>query len=286
MIRVGHHKALLGESPVWHPIEECLYHVDITGCEVIRTDIESAEQTTWGCPEVAACVFAASPGAVVALSNGLHLLEPDTGGFSLYYPVDFLPLTHRFNDGTIGREGECIIGTMRRREAGRAPDGELWLLRRGQPPVRLLAGFWTINGLAVSADGKRLFVSDSAPEVQRIWIFDYDSKEASLKNELLFFELNAHPGRPDGAAIDRDGGYWIAATQGFALLRFDARGRLTDEIELTTCRPTKPAFAGPQLDRLFVTSVSQTEDADDPLAGFLCEISCDHIGLEMPLLNL
>jgi sugar lactone lactonase YvrE len=51
-----------------------------------------------------------------------------------------------------------------------------------------------------------------------------------------------------------EGGIWVAFWDGWAVRRFDRAGALSEVIELPVARPTRPAFGGPRLDRLYVTT--------------------------------
>lgn len=64
------------------------------------------------------------------------------------------------------------------------------------------------------------------------------------------------PGGPDGAAMDWHEFYWCAVFGGGCLLCFDPDGRLERKIEMPVQYPTMPAFGGPGLGTLFLTSAS------------------------------
>jgi sugar lactone lactonase YvrE len=51
-------------------------------------------------------------------------------------------------------------------------------------------------------------------------------------------------GRPDGAAVDADGCYWVAANDGWQLIRYTPQGRIDRTIRLPVRRPTMLAFGG------------------------------------------
>ena len=70
-----------------------------------------------------------------------------------------------------------------------------------------------------------------------------------------FADLADLDGLPDGATVDFDGFYWLAAVRGGRLYRFAPNGRLDRTIELPISSPTRPMFGGADLDRLFVTSI-------------------------------
>ena len=54
--------------------------------------------------------------------------------------------------------------------------------------------------------------------------------------------------------MDSAGGYWLANVGAGALRRYLPDGRLDRIVKLPFSNPTKPAFAGPDLKTLYVTS--------------------------------
>jgi len=79
-------------------------------------------------------------------------------------------------------------------------------------------------------------------------------------------------GHPDGATLDRDGGYWAALVMGGQLARFTTAG-LDRTIALPVAMPTDVTFGGPGLDRLYVVSIAGGPDAaPDALDGALLVI--------------
>ena len=278
---LGRHRSLLGESPVWHPGERMLWHVDITGRKVVRTDPDTGAQDVRDLPDEAGAVFPAAEGVIVALPNGLHALRSIDAPPVLLAPSPFDAAVFRFNDGTVDADGRILVFTCRRKELPRAPDGTLWRFAPGADPERLAEGFWTGNGLAPA--GEHLFLSDSAPEVRTLWRAPYGDRLGARETIHAFRDGE---GRPDGAALDAEGGCWMAATEGAALVRM-ARGAIARRVNLPTRRPSKPVFFGPDLERLAYTSISETPDVTDPNSGQLLEIVDPGVrGAPIPLARL
>ena len=71
-------------------------------------------------------------------------------------------------------------------------------------------------------------------------------------------------GDVDGAAVDSEGGYWLAIVARGVLRRYLPNGRLDREIALPCSNPTKPAFGGPLLDTLYITSTRMAIDPNFP----------------------
>jgi sugar lactone lactonase YvrE len=63
----------------------------------------------------------------------------------------------------------------------------------------------------------------------------------------------------------------VAHWDGGCVSRFDPDGQRVQAVRVPASRPTSPCFAGPALDRLFVTSAADGCDGE-PLAGALFEI--------------
>lgn len=131
----------------------------------------------------------------------------------------------------------------------------------------IVSGLITQNGLAFSPDGRTMYLSDSHGARQLIWSFDYDTDEGIPHNRRLFVDMNALPGRPDGAAVDSEGCYWICGNDGGCLLRFTPEGTLDRKIELPMAKPSMCSFGGPDLDTLLVTSIGAGAAPGDGWAG-------------------
>jgi sugar lactone lactonase YvrE len=90
-------------------------------------------------------------------------------------------------------------------------------------------------------------------------------------------------GRPDGAAIDAEGCYWLAMYDGQRLLRLSPGGEVLRQVGLPVRCPTMAAFGGHDLKTLYITSAREDRPADElaaqPLAGCLLAIDVEVPGL-------
>ncbi|MGC6518893.1 MAG: SMP-30/gluconolactonase/LRE family protein, partial [Candidatus Puniceispirillaceae bacterium] len=82
-------------------------------------------------------------------------------------------------------------------------------------------------------------------------------------------------GRPDGATVDIDGGYWFAGVGGWQVVRVTPDGKVDRIIEMPVEKPSKVMFGGADLDTLYVTSISEgvSEGSDQPEAGSLFAVT-------------
>lgn len=249
----------VGESPLWSMAEQALYWVDIEGRSIRRFEWGSQRVQSWACGERVGCIALHRDGGLVAaMETGIfHVRLQADGGVS----ADLLVAARhgrdgmRFNDGRCDRAGRFWAGTMVRDMSLAAPAGVLLRLdasaRLSDPLVDELI---TPNGLAFSPDGRTMYLSDSHPSVQRVWAFDLDA-DGTPTRRREFVDMNLHPGRPDGAAVDAQGAYWICANDAGLVHRFLPDGRLDRSLRVPVAKPSMCAFGGPGLDWLFITSI-------------------------------
>lgn len=293
-----------GESPVWRGAESALYWADIPA-GLLHRWWEGAHQQ-WRAPEMLACMAACSgaPGKWIAgLESGLFLLAQPEGGdrqdaddqgvprlaARRLAAVDHALPAMRFNDGRCDRQGRFIAGTMLLDMGAAARVGRVYRYGQAEAPTGALTDLQlgeliVPNGIAFSPDGLTMYLSDSHPQVQTIWAFDYDTDTGTPRNRRLFADMQPLPGRPDGAAMDVDGGYWICGNDAGLVHRFTPDGRLDRSLEVPVKKPAMCAFGGSRLDTLYVTSIrpAGVDLADQPLAGGVFALRPGTQGLAEP----
>jgi sugar lactone lactonase YvrE len=263
-----------GESPVWHGAEQALYWVDIPARKLHRWQAASGQVSSWLAPEMLACV---APGTetgswVAGMETGVFKLQTQADGTLHSQPLASVAHAQpgmRFNDGRCDRQGRFWAGTMVMNMGLASPAGALYRHDPLRGLQKMLTGFVTPNGLAFSPDGRTLYLSDSHPSVQLIWAFDYDTATGTPSNRRIFADMTLLPGRPDGAAVDADGCYWICANDAGLVHRFTPAGKLDRSLAVPVKKPAMCAFGGAGLDTLFVTSIRPEgiDLSDQPLAG-------------------
>ena len=263
-----------GESPVWHGAEQSLYWVDIPARKLWCWTLATGQTSSWTAPEMLACIAPmAAPNAWIAgAESGMCRLTTHADGvlgFDLLAPVVHAMPGMRFNDGRCDRQGRFLAGTMLMNMATGARVGCVYSYQKHSKVTKLLDGFITPNGMAFSPDGGTMYLSDSHPSVQAVWAFDYDTETGTPSNRRLFIDMNQFPGRPDGAAVDADGCYWICGNDAGLVHRFTPDGNLDRSLAVPVKKPAMCAFGGADLDTLFVTSIRPEgiDLSDQPLAG-------------------
>ena len=152
------------------------------------------------------------------------------------------------------RWADFWVGTI---DDARAPQAALyrWELARRQTPRRAVQkvadGITNSNGLGFSPDGGTLYWADT--QAHQVFALALDLSDGSLSGRRVFHAfapraagqaIEAYGGRPDGAAMDAEGGYWVAMFEGQRLVRLGPDGALSAELRLPVRCPTMPCFGG------------------------------------------
>jgi sugar lactone lactonase YvrE len=270
--RIADIRCTVGESPVWDGAQGAWLWVDIPMRRIWRLDAGTGATRSWNTPEMTACMALADQGGIIAgMESGIFSLALGEAqqpvARLLAAPPQLLP-GMRFNDGRCDRQGRFWSGTMVLDMAQGRAEGHLYRYSAVDGiSAPLVSNLIVQNGLAFSPDGRTMYLSDSHPSRQLIWAFDYDPASGMPSRQRVFVDMNTQRGRPDGAAMDIDGCYWICGNDAGCLLRFTPDGTLDRTIELPMAKPSMCAFGGADMTTLMVTSISAGAPAGDEWAG-------------------
>lgn len=294
--------ARLGESPMWVPgrdgAADALWYVDIPGRALHRWEPGTGARARYDLHAEPGSAAPMDDGRfLLALRDGLWTFDPAHAGCGTADPAldrvaapPFDPATTRYNDGKCDAAGRFWVGSVL---DARTPDATLhaW---DGRMLVEQARGITTSNGLAWSPDGRTMYWADSAGHV--IYAFDVDPArglaDRPLGERRVFARfaprvpgepLDRYGGRPDGAAVDVEGCYWVAMFDGARLLRLSPAGEVLAEVPFPARRPTMPCFGGRDLKTLYVTSARDGQPPEDdaryPDAGCVFAFEVDAPGL-------
>jgi len=118
------------------------------------------------------------------------------------------------------------------------------------------------NGIGWSPDDSLLYYVDT--ERQAVDVFDFDAQSGGATNRRELFPVEG-PGAPDGLVVDAEGLLWVALWGGACVRRYSPDGVVADVVEVPAAHTTKPAFGGPALTHLYITTAA----GDEPHAGGL-----------------
>lgn len=271
-------RAAIGESPTWCAAQSALYWIDVKEPALHRLDPAGGTARSWPVSaDIGAFALEADlRGALVALRTGLFRLDFASGSQTLLSPPPFDPALHRFNEGACDPDGRFWVGVMfDPLQPGTCPPvaGSLHSYTpagglRAEPDAAELH-----NGMAWSPDSRHFFLSHSQAGI--VWSFAFTA-DGGISDRRTFATIPAADGIPDGAACDTDGGYWCALHGSGRLRRYTRDGAVDRDIALPVSQPTMCAFAGDDLDVMYVTSAAHGLSAEqrrrEPLAGALLRL--------------
>ncbi|HVY83752.1 MAG TPA: SMP-30/gluconolactonase/LRE family protein [Caulobacterales bacterium] len=261
-------RAVLGEGPVWVAAENALYFVDIKAPALHRYALADGATKTWPMPEPIGWVIprAAKSGFIAGLKSGFYELTLDPFELKpIGSPETHLP-DNRRNDAKVDKWGRIWAGSME--DPVRRPNGQLFRLDPDFSWRVMDGGYKVCNGPTFSLDHAVMYHTDSGAKT--IYAFDL-SPDGAIANKRVFVKFEPDWGSPDGMTTDAEGCLWVAHWDGGRISRFTPDGELDRSILLPASRITSCAFAGEDLDRLFITSASEGRENEE-LAGGLFEL--------------
>lgn len=280
-----------GESPFWHPEEQALYWVDIPARCVHRLDPATGASRRWDFEaEVSACAPLLGGGLLLAMRDGLWRFDAERFRLHRVAAPPYDPGQQRFNDGKADAAGRFWVGTI---HDAREQKAALYCFDRRLGPRAMgerAQGLANVNGLGWSPDARTMYWADT--KAHTVYVADHDLATGELSNRRRFHAfatreagapLEGYGGRPDGAAVDSEGCYWVAMYEGAQLVRLSPAGDLLARVPLPVRCPTMPCFGGHDLRTLYITSAAAhrplQELAQLPLSGCVLSVPVAVAGL-------
>ena len=270
--------AILGEGPVWDADAGVLWWVDIEGKQIHRFDPATRADASIPTPSmVGAVALRAGGGLLAALADGVYRVDFDRGELTPFVALDEPPNV-RSNESKCDPAGRFLVGTM---AYDYAPVGSLYSIEADGSVRRLLGDLEIANGMAWSADGGTFYYIDSP--TRRVDAFDYDLASGSLSNRRPYLIFDDPVAKPDGMAIDSEGGLWIAFWDAGEVRRYGPDRSLDVVVHVPAMQVTSGIFGGPDLRDLYITTattgLSEAALAEQLLAGGLFRVRIPVAGL-------
>ncbi|MBD3309463.1 SMP-30/gluconolactonase/LRE family protein [candidate division KSB3 bacterium] len=263
-----------GEGPLWHPLEQKLYWLDIPPGIIYRYDpaTDSHEQVYQG--DVI--------GGFTIQADGALLLFMDRGAVKIWREgtlttvLEDIPAERdtRFNDVIADPEGRVFCGTMPAKDhLGRLyrldPDGSL---------TQILDGIGISNGMGFTPDRTQMYYTDSAKG--EIYLFEYDRQSGSLSNQRVFLKVQDAGVEPDGLTVDAAGYLWSARWNGNCVVRIAPDGSEDFRIPFPAKKVSCMTFGGSDYTELYVTTAGGDNRAEEGSgAGALFRITLEIQGV-------
>lgn len=259
----------LGECPLWDERTQSLYWIDSHARLVRRITPASGAYREWLLPSaIGSIALCESDRLMVALASEFSYLDLATGQLEKIAGVTHVEEKIRMNDGRTDRKGRFVAGSL---VMGRNEKlGALYQVDAAGQVNMLDKGFAISNGTCFSPDGRWLYFTDS--RTRKIMRYHYDPATGKADAPTVFIDTEPLNSAGDGATVDSEGFLWTALVEIGKMGRFSPEGQLDRLIDMPVRYVTCPCFGGPNLDILYVTSISNSGNAlkdDHPDAGAL-----------------
>ena len=264
---------MLGEGTIWSARDDAVYWVDILAPALNRLSLKDGAVERWAMPEPLGWVAERAGGGFIGgFKSGFAEISLDPLTITpIGDPEPDLP-GNRMNDGKADAQGQIWCGTMDMAEE--SDSGSLYRLTPDLVWQQMDTGYRVPNGPAFSPCGKWLYHSDTARRI----MYRFARTADGIADRQPFISFTDADGYPDGMTVDADGHIWVAHWGGGRVSRFTPDGVLDRTIALPARQVTNICFAGPDLDRMFVSSAAIGLDAT-PYDGGLFEVDCGVRGL-------
>jgi len=265
---IADYQCKVGEGPMWHPLEKCVYWVDIPTGRMFRYDPATQDHR----------LFFEGPhiGGFTVQADGALLLFLEKGAIAilrngaLQYILDEIPAERetRFNDVIADPAGRVFCGTMP------APDhpGSLYRLDTDGSIRQVLGDIGISNGMGFTPAEKQMYYTDSP--THNIYLFDYEAKTGELSNQRVFVSTGDNDGIPDGMTVDAEGFVWSARWDGSSLVRYAPDGSQDRRVWFPARKVSSVVFGGEDMTDMYVTTAGgEDKDGEGPGAGCLYRIN-------------
>ncbi|MCQ8783376.1 SMP-30/gluconolactonase/LRE family protein [Mangrovibrevibacter kandeliae] len=258
----------LGEGCTYDPASDTAWWFDIKGKALFEHNVRLGQTRKHPLPFMAsALAIVTDDTQLVFAEDGLYLRDATSGNLSLHLAVEADDAVTRSNDARVHQSGAFWLGTMGRK--GEAGAGAIYWYRGGELR-RLYANVSIPNAICFSPDGGTAYFTDTKTNrINRVAIDPATGLPTG--DPSVLHDLGDETGGPDGAVCDADGLIWNAHWGGGRIDVYSPSGERLRSIAVPVKQPSCPAFIGPALDRLLVTSAYDDMDdetrANDPDAG-------------------
>lgn len=238
----------LGEGPLWHPEREQLFWFDILGKRLMATENGAPQEWRFD-RHVSAAGWVDRDRLLIASETGLLVFDLESGAELPVAAIEADNPVTRSNDGRADPWGGFWIGTMGRNFEPYA--GSIWRWYRGR--LRRLFDRITVpNAICFSPDRQWAYFTDTWS--RRVMRQTLGSNGWPKGDPELFLDLRGDALNPDGAVVDAEGCFWVAQWGAARVARYAPDGTFLSALEVPAQQASCPAFGGPDLSRLFVTS--------------------------------
>jgi sugar lactone lactonase YvrE len=257
----------LGEGPTYDPATDIAWWFDIREGRLFEAHFGSNSIRIHELGRMASALARIdAERQLIAAEDGLYIRRVADGAMTLYHPLEADNPATRSNDARVHPSGTFWIGTMGR---GAEPGaGAIYALHRGKIST-LFSKISIPNSICFSPDGALGYFADTARNVLYRVALNPATGLPRAEPEVLVRHTGI--GGLDGSVVDADGQIWNARWGAACIDVYSPHGERLRSLRVPARQASCPAFVGPDLSRLLVTSAWQDMDeaarAADPQAG-------------------
>lgn len=267
----------LGEGPLWHPEREVLFWFDITGRRLLWRG-PAGQAGERALPEMSSAAgWVDRDTLLVATESALRRVDIDSGESEEVAKLEADDPVTRSNDGRADPMGGFWIGTMGKNAERGA--GAIYRFHKGRLE-RLHGGISISNAICFAPGGRRAYFADTARG--KVWTQELDAEGWPEAAPEVFLDLRPEGLNPDGAVTDADGALWIAQWGASRVARYTADGAFDRAVSVPGRHASCPAFGGPDLSTLYVTTAMQGIEAPDAAQGLTYRVDPGCRGVPEP----
>ncbi len=254
-------QCLLGEGPLWHPERQSLFWFD-----VMNKRLYGEGQVRQFGESVSAAGWVDHNTLLVASETQLFTLDLETGAQAHVAPLEADNAVTRSNDGRADPFGGFWIGSMGRRFEKGA--GAIHRYYRGAVET-LYTGITVANAICFTPDKKCAYYTDTP--TQQVMRQPLDGEGWPEGAPEVFIDTRKEGLYPDGAVVDAAGCLWVAQWGAARVARYGVDGTFMGAVSVAARQASCPAFGGPDLSTLYITSAAVK--LEGPMEGqtFVCE---------------
>jgi sugar lactone lactonase YvrE len=262
-----HERCHLGEGPTYDLATDTAWWFDIIEGRLFEAQLSAGTLRSHALGRMASALARIDgERQLIVADDGLYIRDISSGAMALYRPLEADNPRTRSNDARVHPSGTFWIGTMgRKAEPGM---GAIYALYRGELS-RLFPNITIPNAICFAPDGATGYFADTAENVLYRVALDPTTGLPTGAPEVLLRHSDA--GGLDGAVVDADGLIWNARWGGGCVDVYSPQGTHLRCLHVPALQSSCPAFVGPDLSRLLVTSAWQDMDeaarAADPHHG-------------------
>ncbi|MCQ1060197.1 SMP-30/gluconolactonase/LRE family protein [Photobacterium sp. ZSDE20] len=279
----------VGESPIWNARRQKWVWLDQAG-RIYEFDSNMQLLSQRNLPEkLGSLILTESDCIVVSGERSLYRFDITKPDIEQIATMDHPHQPMKFADGRCDRQGRYMVSTMNPVISDKLAWGQWWNFSHQQGFKRADTFNYIIpNGSAFSPDGKSFYCTETESSHRKVYRCGYDIDDGVITSRELIFDFTGlQLGRPDGAAVDTDGCYWICGLDDGTITRLTPDGKIDQVLSVPMKKPTMCAFGGKQGNTMLVTSLSRgIEDlVEDPYGGRIMMIEMPYQGIEEPRLK-